>query len=91
MIVFKEGETKKSWSLELEEGNYSTGTYSRIVAVDSITGKRIAPMFYFSPEGSINTSKNFYNSLVEKGYEPREHGNGFLADGSVRINTGGIF
>lgn len=81
-IFNQENEKKKKWGLGLQQ----VGTdEARLIAVDSATGDSITTLIFFTIEGDIAPVEGAFQILNAKGYDPCEHRNMFLSDGSIII------
>lgn len=83
MKIFKEKKKEsKSWVIKLTD-NENLSDIPELVAVDSNTGKLVCRLISFETSGQIHICEGAFDELEAQGYDPYEHGNGFIGDGAL--------
>jgi hypothetical protein len=80
MKLFEESKGK-SWSVKLEKGNEN-----HLIAVDDITGQRIAYLITFKRNGVLLAQECAIKAFIAGGYDPYEHGNTFDEQGRIIVD-----
>lgn len=84
MKMYDPENTSKSWSIFL---GYDENEWPAVLAVDSISGRKICTLIFFGPSGLVQSSRNAAQLLEEEGYNPYEHRNNFSGSGALIIQT----
>ena len=85
MKVYNENEKEiRHWCISLV--GVGDG-YAKITAVDSESGRHIADLINFYPDGSVLSMESAKGAINDRGYDANEHGNDFREDGSIIISS----
>jgi hypothetical protein len=80
----KKERKKQSWGIRFSEKVNTANVY--ILAVDMETDEHICLIQTWSTNGEIFCDKGAKECLIEKGYDPFEHGNSFDEKGAIIVS-----